>query len=106
MQDERSGSGLIYRRWLERQGVVIGRSLTSNSLMALLGLTVSGLGVSYLPVGVARPMLESGRLRTVPTRPALPPVPYVAMYRNDGLAPHDTFIVEEARRCCAFSVPI
>jgi DNA-binding transcriptional LysR family regulator len=73
MQGGKSGSGLYFNKWLKTEGVVFPRVLTCDSMTALLGLTVAGLGVSYLPL-CFRPLIEAGKLVIVPTRPALPPL--------------------------------
>jgi hypothetical protein len=39
----------------------------------------------------------------VPTRPALPPVPYTAMYRNDRPSAFTASVAELARDTCDFS---
>jgi DNA-binding transcriptional LysR family regulator len=105
-QDERSGSGLVYRKWFDDQGVVFSRSFSSNSLIALLGLTVSGLGISYLPKAAATPLLESGQLRIVATNPGLPPVTYVAMIQRGQMPADVNAILTNVRSCCDFSIPI
>lgn len=105
-QDERSGSGLTYKRWLERIGVSMSWNVSSNSLIALMGLTVSGLGVGYLPREAAAPLLRTGQLRIVHTQPALPPVPYVAMLRRHHLSAYESFVLDALQNCCDFTIPI
>ena len=46
--------------------------------MALIGLTIAGLGVSYLPKEAVGQMLDEGSLALIKVTPALPPVTYVA----------------------------
>jgi DNA-binding transcriptional LysR family regulator len=82
-QGQNSGTGVYFDRWLESQGVTFERVMTSNSLVALVGLTLAGIGVSYLPLQCFRSLIDDGKLIIVPTKPLLPTVPYVAMYRND-----------------------
>ncbi|UPJ53444.1 hypothetical protein IVB30_20270 [Bradyrhizobium sp. 200] len=38
------------------------RLFSSDSLIALLGLTVAGLGVTYLPVQCFKPLVAEGKL--------------------------------------------
>ncbi len=102
MQGAKSGSGLYFSKWLKSEGVVFPRVLTCDSMTAVLGLAVAGLGVSYLPL-CFRPLIEAGKLMIVPTRPALPPVPYTAMYRNDRPSALTSVVVELARTLCDFS---
>ena len=71
-------------------------------MTALLGLTVAGVGVSYLPL-CFRPLIEAGKLVIVQTRLALPPVPYTAMYRNDRPSAFTSVVAELARDLWDFS---
>lgn len=102
-QGERSGSGLYINKWLRNQGMVFPRSLSSDSLTALLGLAIAGIGISYVPQQCFQPIVEEGKLVIIPTRPALPPVPYVAMYRNDRPAAITAAIADLAVQVCDFS---
>lgn len=103
-QGGRSGSGVFFRKWFESEGIVFERVLSSDSLVALVGLTVAGMGVSYLPKQCFMPLVEEGKLRVVPTRPALPAVPYVAMYRSDRPTDLAAAVARVATEVCDFSV--
>jgi DNA-binding transcriptional LysR family regulator len=102
-QGGRSGSGLFFNKWLKSAGVVFPKVLSSDSLTALVGLTVAGLGVSYLPRRCFQPLVDERKLVVVPTKPALPPVPYAAMYRNDRPSAFISMVAEIARDVCNFS---
>jgi DNA-binding transcriptional LysR family regulator len=93
VQGHSSGSGMYLNKWLKDRGVVFGESLVCDSMTALLGLTVAGLGVSYLPYEFCQRFEAAGKLEVIETEIPLPPVPYVAMYREDS--PH-AFIQEIA----------
>ncbi|WP_455287784.1 LysR substrate-binding domain-containing protein [Cupriavidus necator] len=58
-QDDRSGTGQLYNRWLRSIGVNTENAVLSNSVVALTGLTVSGMGISYLPSGNTSKLLRS-----------------------------------------------
>ncbi len=77
-----SGSGAYYDRWLKKTGAIFERVLLSNSLIALVGLVVAGLGITYLPTLSFSRMVDEGKLMIVPTKLVLPPVPYAAMMSN------------------------
>lgn len=83
MQDNRSGTGLLYSRWLRSIGVEAENSLVSSSVVALIGLTVSGMGISYLPRKCLTAMVESGKLQALTVTPALPLTKYVAISKAD-----------------------
>jgi DNA-binding transcriptional LysR family regulator len=102
LQGGLSGTGFIYTRFLQEHGVSMQRILASNSLIAQIGLTLSGLGVSYLPKSCLSHMVTCGALRIVQTRPALPPVSYVAMHRADQSHSLNADIARLAAQCCDF----
>ncbi|MGJ5207880.1 LysR family transcriptional regulator [Bradyrhizobium sp. HKCCYLR20261] len=103
MQGRRSGQGLYINRWLTANGVAFKRAITVDNLTALVGLAVAGLGISYLPQRCFRPLFAEGKLSVVPVKPALPAVPYSAMYRNDRPSALTAVVAELARRTCDFS---
>ncbi len=72
-QDDRSGTGQLHNRWLRSLGVTTDNALLSNSVLALIGLTVSGIGICYRPKKCLTPMIEAGALEELAVTPALPP---------------------------------
>jgi DNA-binding transcriptional LysR family regulator len=103
LQGGQSGTGLFYNRWMRSQGLVFNQSLTSDNLMALLGLTVAGVGISYLPRQCFRPLVDEGKLVVIQSRPVLPPIPYSAGYRNDRPTAFVSAIVDLMCDICDFS---
>lgn len=104
-QGQNSGSGIYFDRWLESQNIVFERVLTSNSLIALVGLALAGVGISYLPRQCFQSLVDEGKLAIVPTNPLLPTVPYVAVYRNDRSSRFHESVAQIARSTCDFSLP-
>jgi DNA-binding transcriptional LysR family regulator len=102
-QGNLSGTGRIYGRWLTQGRVGATKSIISNNLIAQVGLAVSGLGVSYLPLRALRPLIDRGLLRTIETTPRLPRVCYAAMYRADRPSRLCAEIASYAARHCNFS---
>jgi DNA-binding transcriptional LysR family regulator len=102
-QGRRSGSGLFFEKWLKSEGMMLQRTLCTDSLMALVGLTVAGLGVSYLPQQCFEPLVTEGKLTIIQTTPALPPVPYAAMYRSDRPSAFISAVAMLALEVCDFS---
>ena len=80
-QNNLSGTRVIYERWFSQNNLKISRTLLSNSLVAQIGLTLSGIGISYLPVAAMKNHLDSGLILHV--TPDLPEVQYAALYRAD-----------------------
>jgi DNA-binding transcriptional LysR family regulator len=103
IQGSRSGSGLYVSKWLKSEGIILPRMLSCDSMIALLGLAVAGIGVSYLPKQCFRPLVSDGTLKIIRTKPALPLVPYAAMYRNDRPIAFTRLVAQLAQVSCDFS---
>jgi DNA-binding transcriptional LysR family regulator len=103
LQGGQSGTGLFYNRWMRSQGLVFDQALFSDNLMAILGLTVAGVGMSYLPRQCFRPLVDEGKLIIIPTRTVLPPIPYCAGYRTDRPTAFITAVVDLMCDTCDFS---
>ena len=93
---------MLYGHWFKSIGFKPASVLISNSLLALIGLTVSGLGVSYLPQQCLMPMIDAGTLRVVKVTPALPEAPYAAMYKREQRSTVIPSIVKLAEQSCDF----
>ncbi|MBC3775373.1 MULTISPECIES: LysR family transcriptional regulator [Pseudomonas] len=98
-----SGTGLIYDRWLAQNDVRLNRTLKSNYLIAQLGLTLSGVGISYLPRQCLSPLVDQGRLQVIEIEPALPPIHYIAAHRADRLQGLSVEVTRLAAELCDFS---
>lgn len=103
VQGKRSGSGLFVNKWLGALGIELPKTLSSDSLTAILGLTAAGMGVAYLPLECFRPLVDEGKLTVIRTTPELPPVPYMAMYRNDRPTAFVQEVASRAVELCDFS---
>ena len=98
-----SGTGLMYERWLAEHNVRLNRTLTSNYLVAQVGLTISGVGISYLPRECMTPLIDQGRLQVIDTHSPLPEIRYAAMHRADRLQSLSIEVARLAQQCCDFS---
>lgn len=103
LQGSRSGTGLLYDSWMKNLGVQPARPIVVHNLVALIGLTISGLGVAYLPKLAVGQMLADGALAQLDVTPALPVVPYVAMYKGEHRSSLLASVVMLAQECCDFS---
>ncbi len=101
-QGNLSGAGLILGRWLGDNGIRAVQDVTSNNLTALIGLTVSGLGVAPMPLHGVRGLIGAKLLSVVRTDPPIPAVAYVAAFQvgNDSRLVKD--MVDMARQCCDY----
>ncbi|NBA97138.1 LysR family transcriptional regulator [Pseudomonas sp. R5(2019)] len=102
-QGSSSGTGLIYDRWFAQHDVRFNRTLISHYLVAQVGLTLSGVGISYLPRQCLAPLVDQGRLRVIETRPRLPQIRYAAVHRADRLQGLSVEVARLAHQCCDFS---
>jgi len=103
VQGNRSGTGLWVSKWLQSEAAVVRRHYSSDSLIALLGMTVAGLGVTYLPVPCFASLVSEGKLMIIPTNPELPDIPYVAIYRKDRPNALAAKVANIAHMTCDFS---
>ncbi|MDQ2138036.1 LysR family transcriptional regulator [Alcaligenaceae bacterium B3P038] len=80
-----AGSGMTagINQWSLAQGIRLNYTLASNSMMAIAGLTVADIGISYLPRHFMAPWLADGRLTSFTTTPATPNLGYYFLQRSD-----------------------
>ncbi|MFT3820296.1 MAG: LysR family transcriptional regulator [Rubrivivax sp.] len=102
-QGDRSGTGLAYDRWFKSFGLSPVKTITSNNLIAIIGMTVSGLGISHLPRACMSPLVSAGLLAVVDVTPALPEIRYTAIYRNEQRSTLMSSIVILIQQCCDFT---
>lgn len=102
VQGTTSGMGMAYGQWFKQLGLHINKPIICSNLLAQIGLAVSGLGVSYLPLHYLSALLDSGTLIRLDVQPLLPRVKYRALHRNDA---NDLFmqdLLAIAKRTCDF----
>ena len=103
VQGLKSGTGRAYDAWMKEQGVQPTNAIVVSNLVALTGLTVSGLGVSYLPRECLQPLVAAGMLAELDVVPALPVVRYVAMQKGVHRSALTSSIVMLAQESCDFT---
>jgi DNA-binding transcriptional LysR family regulator len=103
VQGDKSGTGLLYAQWFKSLGFQPANVISSSNLVALIGMTVSGLGVSYLPRQCLAPMIDAGMLDVIGTTPSPPDVPYVALYKGGQRSTLVSSIIMLAQECCDFT---
>jgi DNA-binding transcriptional LysR family regulator len=79
------GSGLTqaFDSWAAGQGLHMQRIVASNSLMAIVGLTMADVGLSFLPQAFMRPWIDRGELVELRSSPPLPALPFCFVHRED-----------------------
>ncbi len=102
-QGSRSGTSVLFDEFFRSKEFLRANSISSNNMLALIGLTVAGLGVSYLPARCLKPLIERRALAVVRTKPALPPVNYVACFKGARHNKLISSIADIAESVCDFS---
>lgn len=103
VEGARSGTGRIFSRWLKSLGVTPANTIVSSNLVAIVAMTVSGLGVSRLPHKCLSPMINAGLLQVFKVTPQAPDIPYVAAFKKELRSTFLDAIVDLVKECCDFS---
>jgi DNA-binding transcriptional LysR family regulator len=103
LQGGRSGAGSHLSKWLLSERLVFERVRITDSLMATVGMTVAGLGISHLPRRPFTHLLDNGKLRIIETKPLLPDIPYVAIFRQDHPSSFVPTLANMMQELCDFS---
>lgn len=101
-QTQASGLQAIINRWLQENGVRVRLELASNSLSALCGLTVAGMGISLLPMKQFAPRVAAGELRVIETDPPVPPLDYFICYPRSGFEAVASIVSEAVEKTVNF----
>jgi DNA-binding transcriptional LysR family regulator len=102
-QQEKSANGKLLDQWFRVNGVKPAEVLVSNSMLAQIGMTVAGAGVSYLPSACLSNMVDSGLLEIIDVVPKLPRAEYLATYRVDLKDPFLALVAQLSKDSCDFS---
>jgi DNA-binding transcriptional LysR family regulator len=80
---EGSGMTVAINQWALSQRINLHRTLASNSMMAIVGLTAADVGISYLPALFMAPWIAQKKLVAFRSRPAPPNLSYYFLSRSD-----------------------
>ena len=89
-------------RYLQEQGFTMRIVTSCTSMSALARMAIDGIGVTYLHKDVFADDIEAGRLKVFRTPFEIPPVRYVAAYRDDFISPVSSLVAEKAAEVCDF----
>ncbi|WP_159999783.1 LysR family transcriptional regulator, partial [Roseomonas sp. 18066] len=84
-QTQRSGLQAVVNDWLRENGQRPELILACNSLTALSGMTIAGLGIALMPRSQFLPKVATGELRIIETTPPMPRLDYHVLYPASGL---------------------
>jgi len=96
------GAGNQVESWLVGKGVKLANTIRSDSLAALTGICVAGLGVASLPRAIAADAVGAGLLREIRISLGAPRMRYVLLSRIDSLTGFQRGVAEIAKRNCDF----
>lgn len=97
-QGSRSGAGVLVSAWLRAQGIELPNQIQCDNLIALLGLTVAGLGVSYIPLHCQWSLIRSRKLKIIKLDMPLPLLPYSAYFCEDRPTAFILEVIELAKK--------
>ena len=102
------GSGLTraFDAWAAEHGVHMSRIVASNSLMAIIGLTMADVGISFLPQAFMRPWVEGGALVALRSDPPLPTLRYCFLHRSDDRRTMLRILLQCVADVAQFSTPV
>jgi DNA-binding transcriptional LysR family regulator len=78
-----SGLAFSFDSWLAAYDIKVRQIISCNSLTAITGLTVAGVGVSFLPKHYVQPLVRKKLLVALRSDPPLPILKYSLIWRRD-----------------------
>lgn len=78
-----SGLTAAFGTWVAAHDVRVRNVITCNSLNAIVALTATGVGISFLPKHYVTPLVKRGLLVALRSDPPLPTVSYSFIWRRD-----------------------
>lgn len=99
-----SGTFAIYDPWFKAQVMSMSNVINCNSVVALIGLAASGIGIGFMPLPFLEEPCRKGTLQMIKTVPPLPPIPYAALYKEDRQSSFVSSVIMLAQECCDFSL--
>jgi DNA-binding transcriptional LysR family regulator len=102
-QSNASGLGTMMSHWLDNQHVRFERTVSSSNLTAAAALTISGLGICYLPRGIFEESIASSKLKVLRSTPVIPRILYVLMFDKSRADDFVQLIASIATETCDFT---
>ncbi|CAM4339293.1 LysR family transcriptional regulator [Bordetella muralis] len=100
-----SGLATVFNSWLTVHNLKVQRAIVCNSLTTITGLTVSNMGLSFLPSEYVQPLVERGKLVTLSSEPALPALDYNFIWLRDDIRPMTHLMKTLILPAIDFSIP-
>lgn len=103
VQSNKWGTSVLLDSFSRFKDLLQASTISSNNMLVLIGLTVAGLGVTYLPVACLKPLVMRRALAVIRTTPALPTIRYVALTKSSRQNTLLSAIMGIAASVCDFS---
>lgn len=101
-----SGATHVFNDWIAIHNVKLRRVLVCNSSTTITGLTVAGVGISYLPLHHVRPLVERDLLVPLSSEPPAPTqMQFGFIWRRDDKRPMIEIIKRIVLEEVDFSIP-
>lgn len=100
-----SGLATAFNSWLTLHNLKVRRTIVCNSLTVITGLTVSSMGISFLPADYVQPLVRQGKLVALRSEPAVPTLAYHMIWLRDDIRPMTRIIKRLILQTIDFSVP-
>lgn len=104
-QGKSSGYSKSIREWFSNYGLNTRNSVSVDSLHAMVGLAVAGRGVCIAPRDYLVPLIKSGRVVEILTKPKLPVMNYCVVHYP---SPHEALfsrVAGDINRAADFTTP-
>jgi len=82
-----AGTTRILDDWLLQQGITTEERIVCNHWGAIAGLLLEGIGVGFLPEGLAHTLSKRSNMKVMQSRPALAPLAYSYQWRRHDARP-------------------
>lgn len=82
-----SGLATAFNSWLVLHRLKVRRVVVCNSLTVITGLTVTNMGISFLPQCYVQPLVDRARLVMLESDPPLPSLDYNFIWLRDDMRP-------------------
>jgi DNA-binding transcriptional LysR family regulator len=88
-------------RYLQSNGISANIVTSCTSISALARMAIDGIGITYLHRNVFAAEIASGELKVLKTDVKIPPIKYVAAYREDAVSPLLPIVAKRAVEICS-----
>ncbi|WP_313370296.1 LysR family transcriptional regulator [Achromobacter animicus] len=106
LQGSTGGTGNRVESWLTEQGIKPANIIQTDSLAALAGLCVAGLGIASLPRVIVRDAMNASLVRQLKIPLGAPVMKYILLVRIDAISDFHRTVADTAAACCDFEKPM